>query len=454
MLKLTRLLLLGVLLIQVQTSQAQELERKSLAVTVYNDDFGIVKDTRKARLKSGISEIRLTDVAAQIDPTSVLVKLKGSVIEQNFRYDLASLSKILARYIEKEIRLIGEDKELLEGKLISVQANSVVLRKKDGGLLLIPNIDDYRLSVDALPKGLITKPTLVWLVKSKQSGKKNLEVSYKTHGMRWHAEYVAVLNSSDDRLDLKSWVSVENNSGASYPNAKLKLVAGDVNQVAPQRMFVKAERAAFGATAEDEAQFEEKSFFEYHIYTLERPATLMQNEVKQISLFEADGVRVKKKYLYRSNGYHSSNGKVTVAIEFQNNKASGLGQPMPKGIVRVMKSDGQSLEFIGEDELDHTPLKEKVNLKIGDAFDVVAKEVRENYKRITPSVNEQTYKITLKNRKKNNISVEVERYLGLNWKILDSSLKYEKKDASTVVFHVPVKRDGETVLRFKVRYGK
>ncbi|ACF12891.1 conserved hypothetical protein [Chloroherpeton thalassium ATCC 35110] len=449
MLKITQLFLLGTLLIQTELGalQAQDLERKSLAVTVYNANFGIVKDVREAQMKSGISEIRLTDVAAQIDPTSVLVKSQGSIIEQNFRYDLASLSKILERYIEKEIRLIGEDKELLEGTLLSVQGNSVVLRKKDGGLLLIPSIDDYRLSVEALPDGLITKPTLVWLVNSKKSGKENLEVSYKTYGIRWHAEYVALLNPNDEQMELKAWVSVENNSGASYPNAKLKLVAGDVNQVSTQPVLAKAERATFGAAVADEAQFQENSFFEYHIYTLERPATLMENEVKQISLFEADGVRVKKKYLYRGG-----NSKVSVAIEFQNDKSSGLGQPMPKGTVRVMKSDGQSLEFIGEDELDHTPLKEKVNLKIGDAFDVVAEEVRENYKRISQSVNEQTYKVTLKNRKKENISVEVERYLGLNWEILDSSLKYEKKDASRVVFDVPVKSDSETVLKFTVRY--
>ncbi len=212
-------------------NSGQELNQKSLAVTIYNSNLGVVKDSREIELKSGLSEIRITDVAKLIDPTSVHIKLDGEVLEQNYQYDLVSFSKILQKYIDKEISLVNEKSELIEGKLLSATGGDVVLEKKDGGLVMIPNINNYRFSVGSLPEGLITKPTLVWQVKSKKSGNQDVEISYQTQGMNWHAEYVAVLNKDDTKLDLNSWVSVENNCGTTFKNAKLKLIAGDVNRV-------------------------------------------------------------------------------------------------------------------------------------------------------------------------------------------------------------------------------
>jgi len=452
-------LLVAVYLVSsLSTSSGQNVSQKSIAVTVYNANLGVVKDVRTIDLKSGKSEIAVTDVAQFIDPTSVHIKLNGEVIEQNYQYDLVSLDKILQKYIDKEIQLIGENNEFIEGKLLSAFGGQIVLEKKEGGLVMLPNLSKYRMSVGELPEGLITKPTLVWVVNSNSSGKQDVEVSYQTSGMNWHAEYVAVLNENDTEIDLNSWVSVENTSGTTYRDAKLKLVAGDINLVQDIYMRDGRQEMMYGIEKSvQEPQFQEKDFFEYHIYDLQRPTTISNNETKQISLFEASDVKVVKKYFYRSGSYRtyynqSSAGKVNVVVEFENKEGNNLGVPMPKGKVRVYKSDGESIEFVGEDMIDHTPRNEKVKLKIGDAFDIVVEEKQTENNRISDRVNEQAYEIKIKNRKKEDITVEVERYLGLYWEILSSSHPYEKKDAQNITFKIPVAKDGETVLNFKVRY--
>ena len=384
--------------------------------------------------------------------------MDGQVIEQNYQYDLISLNKILQKYLDKNIQLIGEKNELIEGTLLSNYGGQIVIKKKDGGLVMLPNVSKYRFNVGTLPEGLITKPTLVWLVNSNSNGNQDVEISYQTKGMNWHAEYVAVLNKNDNELDLNSWVSVENTSGTTYKNAKLKLVAGDVNLLQNrQRIQPEYDRVYKAKSTAAEPQFKEKEFFEYHIYNLQRPTTLANNETKQISLFEANGIKAFKKYFYRSGGYYgyrnsNAKGKIAVIIEFENKKKNGLGIPMPKGKIRMYKSDGDNFEFIGEDLIDHTPRNEKLKIKIGDAFDILAEEKQTEHKRITDRVFEETYEVTITNRKKENINVEVERYLGYDWEILKSSLPYKKKDAKTVTFNIPVKKDSKTKLTYKVRY--
>ncbi len=435
---------------------AQESNQKSVAITVYNNNLGVVKDLRSIDIASGISKIKLTDVAQHIDPTSVHIGIDGEVLEQNYQYDLVSIDKILKKYLDKNIQLINEKGELLEGKLLTANSNQIVLQKANGGLLMLPNTNKYQISVGNLPDGLITKPTLVWMVKSKNSGKQDVEVSYQTSGMNWHAEYVVVLNEDDTKLDLNSWVSVDNNSGATFKNAKLKLIAGDVNMVKPQynnRQY--KGMIAMEMDAVPSPQFEEKAFFEYHIYNLQRPTTLSNNETKQISLFDAQNVEANKKYYYKGGSYYGNNskGKVAVIIEFKNSKANNLNVPMPKGKVRVYKSDGDAIEFIGEDLIDHTAIKETIKLKIGEAFDITVKDVQTNHTKISQRVYEQEYKITIKNRKDEKIVVDVERSLGVNWKILSSSLNFEKLNSQNILFKVPVKADSETVLKYKVRYS-
>jgi hypothetical protein len=450
--------ILAILIFLTTLIFGQNNDQKSLAVTVYNSNLGVIKDVRAMTINSGTSKIAVTDVAQFIDPTSVHIKLNGEVVEQNYQYDLVSLDKIMKKYIDNEIQLIGDKGDLVEGKLLSSFGGQIVLEKKDGGLLMLPNVNKYQISVGSLPEGLITKPTLVWLVNSNSSGQQDIEISYQTSGMQWHAEYVAVLNEDDTKLDLNSWVSVENNSGTTYKDALLKLVAGDVHLLSKRGPYEYA--VADGIMQREMAmakgQFEEKEFFEYHIYNLQRATTLANNETKQISLFETEDVGVTKKYLYKSGGYFygSSDGKrkVAVIVEFDNKEENNLGIPMPKGKVRVYKSDGESVEFIGEDMIDHTPKNETIKLKIGDAFDIVAEEKQIESKKISSKVYEHSYEITITNRKKENVVVEVERYLGLYWNILNSSIKYEKKDAQNIIFKVPVKADDKTTLKFKVRY--
>jgi len=449
-----RIFLLSLLISTVFYSSFSQQHRKSVNVTVYNNDLGVVKDTRDVELKSGISELRIVDVAERIDPTSVHIKLDGKVLEQNFQYDLVSMFKILFKYVDKKIQLTSKDGKFIEGTLLSINNNQFVLQKEDGGLLMLPKLDDFQIAVGALPEGLITKPALVWKVDSKKDGKQETEISYQTAGMTWHAEYVAVLNKDDSKMDLNSWVSIENRSGATYPEAKLKLVAGDVNMVDDYNIRGgRGKGVMLKAEVMSDRQFEEKSFFEYHIYNLQRPATIANNEVKQISLFEASNISIKKKFLLQTSSYNQEKMKVAVVVEFENKDANNLGMPMPKGKVRLYKSDGQSIEFIGEDMIDHTPKNEKLKLKVGDAFDVVAEQKMEDEKRISDRVSEMTYSVTIKNRKTDDIEVEVLRYLGTGWDILKSNIKWEKKAAQNVIFKVPVKAGEEVELNYKVRFS-
>ena len=443
--------------------QAQESQRKSVAVTVYNNNLGVVKDKRTLTVPSGTSQIRIVDVAQLIDPTSVHIDFAGTVLEQNYQYDLVSLDKILQKYIDREITLTGENNERVAGRLLSVSGNQVVLQRSEGGLLMLPNIEKYRVSVESLPQGLITRPTLVWTVNAARSGNQDVDVSYQTQGMNWHAEYVAVLNESDTKMELNSWVSVENHSGATYENATLKLVAGDVNIVQAPPVPMRDYRSKqMEAAAADQAQFQEREFFEYHIYNLQRPTTIANNETKQVSLFEASDVAVTKKYMYRSGGWYypiyrygggDGKPKVNVVVEFENKENNRLGKPMPAGKVRLYKADGETVEFVGEDMIDHTPREEKLSLRIGDAFDIVVDDQMTDSRRISDRVNEATYRIVLKNRKSEDVVVEVERRLGLNWEILKKTHEFEKKNAQTAAFRIPVPKGKETILEFTVRTG-
>jgi hypothetical protein len=456
-----RILILPALLLFSTLALSQEVEQKSVAVTVYNQNIGVIKDVRSFDIKKGESEISLTDVAQFMDPTSVKIKFNGEAIEQNYQYDLASYEKIFSKYLNKPVQLVDKEGQLIDGKLISAIGSSVVLQKADGGLIMIPNTSEYKVNVAALPEGLIVQPTLIWKINSNAAGKQDVEVSYQTNGLNWTAEYVAVLNEDDTQLDLNSWVSIENNSGATYKNAKLKLVAGDVNIAKEEGVDYNARGGeVYMMAAKAAPQFEEKEFFEYHIYELQRPSTIANYETKQISLFEAEGIKAVKKYKYKSGGaqiYRGGNyvneSKVNVEIEFKNSPDNNMGMPMPKGRVRLYKSDGKSLELIGEDRIDHTPKNGDVNLAIGNAFDITAAEKQTDHRKISDKVEENTYEITLKNSKKQDVTVEVEKNLGLNWEIMKNSLGYEKKDAYTVLFKVPVKADGETKLTFTVRYN-
>jgi hypothetical protein len=450
-------------------------------VTVYNTNLGLIKETRPFALKSGISELKVEDVAAQIDPTSVHFKSLTApdavtVLEQDFRYDLASPDSILNRYLGKEIelqRVVGRDGEKTESVKGILLSNSNGRVLQSGGKILINPPGNPVLT--ELPEGLLTKPTLVWKLNSTKSGVHEGEISYMTAGMSWSADYVLVADKDDAKGDLTAWTTVVNNSGATYKDAKLKLVAGDVHRapvpMAPRGYGGMAKAMAMDAAA---ANMTEKVFFEYHMYTLARPTTLADNSSKQVEMASVANIPIKKIYVYDgaentqwnyfgASGYWDPNyglqsgKKVAVLLELDNKKSSGLGIPLPKGRVRVYKKDDEgSLQFAGEDAIDHTPKDEKVRVKMGESFDLVGERKRTDFSSDMRGRRfEETFEIKLRNHKDAAATVTVVEHLyrWTNWKITESSAKYVKKDAQTVEFTVPAPKDGEAVVTYTVKYS-
>lgn len=431
----------------------------SAAVTIYNDNFALVRDTKDVDVKVGAQTIEVDDVSAKIDPTSVLPKFLSdanniTILEQNYDFDLVNSSKLLQKYIGKDITveryLPNSQKEKISGKLLSVQGGTIIKTNNDK-IVINPNGE---ISLPKMPDGLMLKPTLSWLINSKVAGKKKLELTYKTTGFSWVADYVAVLNKDDKNIDLNAWVTINNTSGATYKDAKLKLVAGDVNTVKEQRStrnLMVAKATAMEEACYDEAGgFQEQAFFEYHIYKLQRKATLKDNEKKQIEFTAAQNIPVEKKFTYQS----SKNNKVEISLKFKNNKASNLGIPLPKGKVRVFKSDGDSIEFVGEDQIDHTPENKDMRLTLGNAFDVTAEKKMTNSSRNNSAKqSEETYEIVLKNAKDEAVKVDViETFYGWsNWKIVSNSHKFEKKDSNSIVFEVSVPAKSETKVTYRVK---
>jgi len=433
-----------------------------VAVTIYNQDLGLIKDVRELEFQKGRSIIKFTDVAARIDPTSVHFKPMNpsdrvSILEQNYQYDLVSSTKILQKYVDKEIELFtksagpkGEGKSY-KGRLLSYSNENVTLQEPEGAIRIV-RLDEVRdLYFPTLPEGLITKPTLVWLLDSQVSGKRKAEVSYLTSGINWHTEYVAVVDQRDENLELAGWVSIDNRSGATYQDAKVKLIAGEVHRVREERI---PPRLAKGYMVEAAAapQFEEKAFFEYHLYTLLRPATIKDNEIKQVSLFPSTEVKVKKIFTYDGARYGD---KVRVELEFKNSESAGLGMPLPKGKIRVYKEDvDKALEFVGEDRIDHTPKNEKVRVFLGNAFDIVGERQKTDFKKIRDDITEESYQIKLRNHKEEAVEVVVVEHLYAytEWEIRESTHPYEKKDANTIEFKIHLDQDQEVVLNYTVRY--
>jgi hypothetical protein len=448
------LLLLGSNAFAQKTEVTTE-NRESVAVTVYNNNLGVVRDVRRANVNKGSNEIRLRDVPSQIDPTTVKISSPKhpdavGVIEQNYEYDLVNQYKLLEKYIDQTISVTDEKGTSISGTLLAVEMDKLTLQT-GGGITMLPNLTRYSINVPSLPAGLITKPTLVWKLESDATlANEPLEVLYQTGGMSWHAEYIAALSEDDKHLDLSGWVSVENTSGATFENAKLKLVAGSIHRALPPPMPM---YDAMGSAVESRMykqapQFEERGMFEYHLYDLGRQTTLQNNQVKQISLLEANGVNAVKKYSYRGGG------NVEVTVEFENKQANNMGMPLPEGIVRVMKKDKDgSLEFVGEDRIKHTPRDETITLKVGDAFDMLGERTITDQRNLGPHSSQQTIEITLKNRKDTDEKIEIIEEVGTNWEIMRNSHNFTKKDANTIVFPVTVKARSEQKVTYTIVYS-
>jgi hypothetical protein len=447
--------------------------------------YAIVKQDRPLELSAGRSTVRFTDVAAQIDPTTVSISSLSDptgthVLEQNFEFDLVSKEKLMQRYLDREItvdQIQGDKVATFTGTLLSA-AGGLLLWTADGGVQVISHYANARFP--DLPGGLITKPTLVWDVETGKPGPHTIRTTYETKAVTWWTDYNIVFTEGKDAnsgiLDVGAWVSIINQSGATYRDAKLKLIAGEVHRAPkPQPQIRRGKMYAMEAAADAMGtRFEEKAFFEYHLYTLGRPTTLGDNSTKQIELFPAArGVPCEKVLLYyglgsRYRGYGSpmtdrnfgvqSNKKVDIYLRFKNEKEIGMGMPLPGGRIRVSQRDpaDDSLEFIGEDAIDHTPKDEEVLIKLGTAFDVVGQRRQVDF-----SVDsrrdwmDETIEIKVRNHKDQPVTVIVKEnlYRWTNWEIRENTHDYEKIDSRTIHFPVVIKKDGEITIQYTVHYS-
>lgn len=445
--------------------------------------YAVVRQQRELALNRGRNTVRFTDVAGLIDPTTVsfrsLTDPAGtSVIEQNFQFDLVNTKKLLQKYIDRRIsvdQVRGNGTESFAGTLLSTNDDGLVLKRDDGIIQTLPYNAGIRLP--ELPGGLITRPTLVWDVSASRAGTHNAQVSYQTAGITWWTDYNVTYqegaNANSCKLDVAAWVSIINQSGASYPDAKVKLVAGDVQRAQPPgRVYAASPQRAGMASEMSGKGFEEKSFFEYHLYTLGRPTTLPDNSTKQIELFPAArAVPCEKNLVYygatarpyangpaidRNYGVQS-NKKVDVYLGFKNAKEQNMGMPLPAGRIRVSKLDDadKTLEFIGEDSIDHTPSNEQVLIKLGSAFDVVGerRQVNFNIDAVRQIITEEI-EVKLRNQKKEAVTVMVKEnlYRWSNWQITSKTHDYRKDDARTVTFPVKIAAGAEAVVRYTVTY--
>lgn len=443
--------------------------------------YGLVRDQRRMTITRGRSEVRFTDVASRIDPTTVSFASATDpagtrVLEQNFQFDLVDQQKLIGRFIGTRIAVLqqrGEETARIEGTLLSA-TGGLILARDSGEVVTLSNWESVEFP--NLPGGLITRPTLVWALDAARGGEHDVQVSYQTQGMTWWSDYNITLASSanDCRMDLAAWVTVVNQSGGSYAGAQLKLVAGEVNRApaapAPQiayRMAATAESAVADG-------FQESQLFEYHLYTLGRRTDLPDQSIKQLELFPAAlGVPCKRELVFTASpqpwtywgapivdqGYGATQqGTVGAFLEFDNKEAGGLGVPLPAGRIRVNQAnqaDG-SLEFIGEDLIRHTPRNETVRVKLGNAFDVVGerRQVDFRYDEAGKFI-EETFELSIRNRKREPARVTAREYLyrWSKWTIVRASHPHEKRDAATMDFPLTIAADGEAKVTYTVRYS-
>jgi hypothetical protein len=458
---------------------AAQAQDKTVQLTVYNQDLALVSETRAVPLETGLNEVVYSDVAALIDPTSVSFKSMTDpagteVLEQNFEYDLVGSRKLLQKYIDQVITVQTQDSTTYTGTLLSA-TDSIILQGDTGAVTMLSQDQIRNIEFPALPEGLRTRPSLVWLLSAEQAGEHNTSVTYLTNGMSWRADYVLLLDEESTVFDLNGWVTLDNRSGASYQDAMLKLVAGDINVVSEPKavrdIMVMAEAMAAPAPA-----VEQREFFEYHLYQVTRPVTVKDNQTKQIEFVTAQNVPAVKFYVYdgaagysgygwgpvADSGYGAQTGNtnVTVMLEFRTDEASNLETQLPAGRVRLYQEDvdGSPL-LVGEDQISHTPKNETVRLTVGNAFDIKGERVQTEYKPLGDSGAQESFRITLRNHKDEAVEVRVVEnlYRWTEWTMLAETLdgkpvEHSQLSSQQVEWRVPVPANGEAVLEYTVQY--
>lgn len=446
-----------------------EKDQTDLSVTVYNSNLALVRDVRRIHLPSGTLPLRFEDVAATINPATVHFRsltdpAKLNVVEQNYEYDLLDPQKLLQKYVGREVTLVrsqydNNTTKWVETKALLLADNNGPVWKIGDEIVTGMSADSYRFP--ELPGNLYSRPTLVWMLDNRGAESQRVEASYLASNMNWSADYVLTVGRDEKAGDLDGWVTLTNNSGASYDNANLQLVAGEIHQVAPASTEYTALMMKAEAASAAPPQFQQENFSEYHLYTLGRRTSIQNNESKQISLLTATAVPVEKyltvegeQYYYRSPQSigNAIPQPVKVYYRFKNEEKAGLGMPLPAGTVRVYQADSKGgVQFVGEDRINHTPKDETLRIYVGNAFDVVCERKQMDYKKIANNVHEMEYAITLRNHKDAPVTVEVREPIGGDWEVLNSNYKWTKLDATTLGFQIPVDKDGTSTLDYRVR---
>jgi hypothetical protein len=444
-------------------------DQTDLAVTVYNSNIALVRDVRQLSTPSGFFRLKFMDIAATVNPATVHFRSltdpdKLGVIEQNYEYDLLEPAKLLHKYVGKEVTLVRSYTD--NGTTKREEIKATLLADNNGPVWRIGNdivtgmfAESYRFP--EVPANLYERPTLLMSLENSGARKQQIEASYLATNLSWNADYVLTVARDDKAADLDGWVTISNNSGTPFRNARLQLVAGELNRIAVGGLrdeMVAQRGMAMKAAA---PQFQQESFSEYHLYTLGRRTSVEDKETKQISLLQGSNVPVEKIFVVNGQNFYYRNAQnpgsplkdpVMVFYKFKNEEKAGLGMPLPAGNVRVYQKDSKGgLLFVGEDRIDHTPKDESVTVHIGNAFDVVAERKQTDYKRIDTHTWEMEFEITLRNHKDTPITVEVNEPIGGDWEMLSSSFKYTKTAAFAAQFQVPVAANGASVLKYRIR---
>jgi hypothetical protein len=443
-------------------------DQTELAVTVYNSDIALVRDVRNLRLTRGVSDLKFMDIAATVNPATVHFRsltepARVNVLEQNYEYDLLEPDKLLRKYVGRDVTLVRTRQE--DGSTREEEVTAHLLSYNSApvwriGEEIVTGMHADHIRFPELPESLFSRPTLIWTLDNAGAASHRVEASYLAGKLAWNADYVLTVARDDKRADVDGWVTLTNGSGTSFRNARLQLVAGDLNRVRQElgRMLV-AERRMDAVPAA--APMTQEAFSDYHLYTLGRKTTINNNETKQVSMLTGTGVPVDKRYVVDGQAFYYRNAShpgaplkdlVQVYYQFKNEQKGGLGMPMPAGTVRVYQADsGGGLQFVGEDRINHTPKDETLNLKIGNAFDVVCERNQTDWEKIAASTYEVEYEITLRNHKATPVVVEVNEPIGGTWRMLQSSHEWTKTAAWAAQFKVPVAVDGTAVLKYRVR---
>lgn len=443
-------------------------DQTSVAVTIYNDNLALVKDQRKVHLNKGFNNLAFRGVSAQIRPETALLRSLDPdneirVLEQNFDFDLLTPQKMLEKFTGKQVRLATINPvtgiETIQTATILSTNGGVTLKIGDK---IVTNPQGSYI-FDEVPDNLRDQPTLVTQLTNSSDQQQTIELGYLTSGLAWKADYVAELNSDENQLDLTGWITLTNQSGATYHNAKLQLVAGDVNQIQPESYRGAIRQEVMMKSMSDTAVAEE-SLFEYHLYSLNRTTDLADKQTKQVALLSASSVPVNKEFLLQGRDYYyngrygelAQKMKIGVFVEFNNAENAHLGMPIPKGTVRVYKNDSKgNAQFIGEDRIDHTPKNETIRVKLGDAFDITADKKQTDFKKVKffaphTAAYESSYEIKLNNAKSEPITVTVREPVPGDWMILQENHQHKKMTAGTAQWQITIPAESSETLSYSV----